>query len=173
MTVQEKWILLGKIYQEWGIRGQLRLAPFNPDSEIYPKLREIYLEKSGSSWLSFSLTEAKRHGRYWLIKLESYDSPEASRELRGLKVAIPREKLPVLKKGEVYLADLEGFLVKTHLGEVLGRLKNFVRVAGTEIMNIEKLGGGEVMVPYQSDFATTLWKERVILLKESAEDLLN
>lgn len=173
MTAQEKWIPLGKIYQEWGLRGQVRLAPFNPDSEIYPKLKEIYLERPGASWQSISLAEVKPHGRYWLIKLAGYDSPEASRELRGLKVAIPREKLPVLKKGEVYLADLEGFSVKTHLGEVLGRLKNFVRVAGTEIMNIEKLGGGEVMVPYQSDFATTLWEERVILLKENAEDLLS
>ncbi len=173
MTPQEKWIPLGKIYQEWGIQGQLRLAPFNPDSEIYSQLSEIYLEQAKSSWQAFSLLQAKRHGRYWLVKLQGYDSPEAAKELRGLKVAIPREQLPKLKKGEIYLADLEDFTVKTSGGALLGRIKNFVRIGESEVMNIQKSAGGEVMVPYRSDFVTTLWEEKVIVLKEIAEDLLN
>lgn len=170
MASQEKWILLGKFYQEWGIRGQIRLIPFNSESSIYPKLREIHLQQPGEAWKALPVTEVKKHGRYWLLKLEGYDTPEASRELRGLSVGIPRAKLPPLRKGEVYLADLEGASVKTHRGEVLGKIKNFVRVGETEVMNIETMEGREVMVPYHSDFVTSA--EGELTLKEEAEDLL-
>ena len=77
MPSQSQFVPLGKILQEWGIKGQVRFLSFNPESEVYSKLSYFLAEGAAASPLE--IESVKRHGRYWLLKLKGYESPETAR----------------------------------------------------------------------------------------------
>ena len=171
MSSPSKFVRLGKILQEWGIKGQVRFLSFNPESEIYPKLKSLFAEEP--KLVPFEIENFKRHGRYWLLKLKGYETPEAARKLRGKVLGLPREKLPKPRKGEFYLSDLEGLEVRTAGGEEVGVVVGFQKVGDTEVMLIERDAKAEAMVPYSGEFVEkTDLAAAVITLKPFAEELL-
>ncbi len=164
-------VYLGKIIREWGIKGQVRFVSFNPDSTLYPKLKKIYLEcPAGCRELKLEI--AKRHGRFWLLKLEGYENPESARELRGIQIGIPRSDLPEPSNNEVYLADLEGREVRNAEGDAIGVIERFLKVGDTEVMVIKREAGKEAMVPFHSEFVESTSPEGIVVLKKQAADLL-
>jgi 16S rRNA processing protein RimM len=167
-----KFIPLGKIMQEWGIRGQVRFLSFNSKSTIYSQLKQIHFEFD-HELVPLDLEGVKVHGKYWLLKFKGYENPETARELRGRVLGLPREQMPVAPKGEFYLADLEGGVVFLHSGIELGTIVGFQLVGETEVMKINKGNGTEVLVPYHPDFveSTSVLKKKIIL-KNLAEDFL-
>jgi 16S rRNA processing protein RimM len=172
MSVPEKWVYLGKILREWGIRGQVRFISYNPESDFLLRLKKLYLEVGGE-FRPIQVREAKRHGRYWLLHLEGYENPETAQGLRQAQVAAPRSEIPKPKKGEIYLCDLEGALVKNSEGVEVGTLQRFLTVGESEVMVIRKGKGGEAMVPYRKEFVeSTSLENGVVVLRDSANQLL-
>jgi 16S rRNA processing protein RimM len=172
MSESKKFILLGKILREWGIRGLLRFISYNPESEIYSQLKTLYLEEAGN-YRPLKIQSAKKHGRFWLFKFEGYENPEEAKKLRLSQLALPRDEMPKTKAGEVYLVDMIGMTVEGHDGAECGLIKNFQRVGDSEVMIIDQGKGKEVMIPYRPEFVeSTSMKNGVIVLKESAKELL-
>ncbi|HEX5035434.1 MAG TPA: ribosome maturation factor RimM [bacterium] len=166
-----RFVPLGKILQEWGIKGQVRVLSFNPESKIYSDLSEVYFESAPHE--ARTLEQAKRHGRYWLFKLKDYENPEQARELRGQVFGLPRNLLPAPAKGEIYLSDLEGLEVRNAEDRKVGEVVGFLRVGDNDVMRVAREEGDEALVPYRSEFvAVTLIKDGVLRLTELAEELL-
>ncbi len=171
MPSSSKFVRLGKILQEWGIKGQVRFLSFNPESDLYPQLSYFVSEADAAGCLE--IESVKRHGRYWLLKLKGYEDPETARKLRGTVLGLPRAELPKPRRGELYLSDLEGLEVRTADGTAVGVIAGFQKVGDHEVMRIERAAGGEAMVPYHGEFVErTDLKEGIIVLKPYAEALL-
>jgi len=171
MASSSKFVRLGKILQEWGIKGQVRFLSFNPQSDLYPDLEALYPEGKENS--PFAIESIKRHGRYWLLKLKGYETPEQARKLRGTVLGLPRESLPSIEPGEFYLSDLEGLEVRAADGRCVGVITGFLPVGDNEVMQIRDESGKECLVPYQKDFvARTDLEAGLVELKAFADDLL-
>lgn len=157
--------------QEWGIKGQVRAVSFNPESELYPSLAELRFEDAPHEMRS--LEQAKRHGRYWLFKLQGYENPEQAKELRGKVFGLPRDLLPPPEEGEFYLSDLEGFEVRNVADQKVGELVGFLRVGDNDVMRVAREEGDEALVPYRTEFVVeTSFEDGILRLTELAEDLL-
>jgi 16S rRNA processing protein RimM len=165
-------VLLGKVIREWGVRGQVKFASYNPRSDLYLHLKKIYLEKPDGLHL-LEIEKVARHGAFWLFKFAGYADPETSRELRGLQLGLPREELPPLQEGEYYLSDLIGREVIGPEGEVIGTIHRWNTVGEIEVMTVKRPGGGEAMVPFHGQFVELeALKAGQIVLKKAAEELL-
>lgn len=171
MSSSSKFVRLGKILQEWGIKGQVRFLSFNAESEIYPKLRSLFVEDAEHSRLD--IESVKRHGRYWLFKLKGYDTPEMAKELRGKVLGLDRGDLPKPRKGEIYVNDLEGLEVRASDGGKVGDVIGFLRVGDHEVMRIQRESQDEALVPYHEEFVEkTDLEAGFIVLKPYAQALL-
>lgn len=170
MAIGSKWVVLGKVLREWGVRGQVRCLSFNPESPLFSQVQEIFIGQTGS-YRPIKIEEAKIHGKYWLIHFEGYKDPETVRELRGMELALPREKLPELESGEIYLTDFEGLKVIGPDEKELGVLMGFHRVGESNVMRISQKPKGEIWVPFEDQFvqSTSLDEGRVVLTKAALE----
>ncbi|HCU24892.1 MAG TPA: 16S rRNA processing protein RimM [Deltaproteobacteria bacterium] len=169
-SLPSQFVPLGKILQEWGIKGQLRFRSFNSESDLYTGLSAIYIEGEAEPR---TLEQARRHGRDWLFKLKDYENPETARELRGKILGLPRDQLPPLSEGEIYLNDLLGLKVVDSDGLEIGKVVGFLPVGEGQVLRIEREEGMEALVPFRGDFVleTNLEKEK-IRLTELAKELL-
>jgi len=168
MTSDAKLFRLGKILQEWGIRGQVKFLSFNSETSLYPKLKELLVEDSTEPLI---LEQALKHNRFWLFKFKGFENPEMARNLRGKVLGIPREEMPAPKKGEIYLSDLEGMKVYAYDGRELGIVRAFLQVGESDVMRIEGSQDEEYLVPYLPQFVqSTSRDEAKIILRESSDE---
>jgi len=113
---------LGVITRPQGVRGEVRVHPFNPDSDLLAKLEEVVLVDESGTTRTMKVRASRRAPKAFLMSFEGIATRDDAETLRGLFVSIPREALPPADDDEFYLVDLPGLAVvqgETRVGEVL------------------------------------------------------
>ncbi len=114
-------MLIGRLVGAHGLRGELKLRPYNPDTEtVRPGLR-LLLEGRGVP-RDTRVVAARPHKGNLLVHLEGVSSVAEAEPLVGARVLVAREDLPRLPEGEFYWFEVIGLEAVTEEGEPLGRL---------------------------------------------------
>ena len=172
MSPSQKWVPLGKILREWGVRGQVKCIAFNPESTLLATSPTLYLE-SEEGYRPFSVEDVRPHDQYWRIKFQGIESPETAKLFRGRVIALPREALPDISKDEVYLEDLIGFEVVGPQGESLGKLLAWEMVGSSEVFSAGKNKKSANLIPYREEFVAKTDKiGKKIILTDLAMELI-
>jgi 16S rRNA processing protein RimM len=85
-----------------------------------------------------------------ILRLAGVDDREAAERLRGEELLVARAAAPALAEGEWWAEDLEGCLVTDGQAEV-GRVRRMVALPSCEALEVERVGGGELLVPLVRD----------------------
>jgi 16S rRNA processing protein RimM len=105
-----------------GLRGELLLKPFNPDSPLLEQVERVLLKSRSGELSAVPVRAARPHGAHVRLSLAGVDSREQADALRGSLVCVTRAELPALADGEYYLMDLVGLRVCTRDGREVGRV---------------------------------------------------
>lgn len=119
---------VGRVLGAWGVRGWVRVAPFNdPRLSLLLRLPVWFLRSpSGSApaetrWRMLDVEQARAHGGDEIVaKLGGIDDRDAALGLEGAEVSLARGQFPEPQAGEVYWADLIGCAVLDPDGGSLG-----------------------------------------------------
>lgn len=118
----ERTIPVGALVGTHGLAGWLRVKPFDAQSEALLSAREIFLAR-GSESACYTLEQAKRHKRIFLVKLHGVDEIAAAEQLVGAEVCLCENELAPLGADEYYYCDVLGFDVfdtkSKHLGKIV------------------------------------------------------
>src|SRR5580658_6786662 len=117
MLAGDRWVALGAVARPHGVRGELRVQPFNRDSELLLALDEVLLRDREGTEHEVSVEFARRANDAILMKLHSVDDRDVADTLRGAMVCARREAFPPLAEGEFYVCDLQGARVVVRDGE--------------------------------------------------------
>jgi 16S rRNA processing protein RimM len=108
MLAGEAWVPLAEVARPHGVRGELRLRPFNRDSDLLLSLDEVLVRLPDGEEHEVSVDGARRANDAILLKLHSVDDRDRAAELRGALVCARRAEFPSLDEGEFYACDVEG-----------------------------------------------------------------
>lgn len=172
MAFPRKWVKLGKVLREWGVRGEVKCVCFNPDSTLFSEISQLYIE--GPQGFDRVLLEGCRpHDQYWRVKFKGFDNPEAAKKLRGRFLALPREELPECTEGEFYLSDLEGLSVKGPQGQDLGKVWGIHEIGDSEAILVGEDLTSSTPIPYEKDFVEqTDWEAGSLTLTGMGMELI-
>ena len=120
-------IALGVVARPHGVRGELRVHPYNPESTLLLTEPLLWLRERGGLTREATVEHARPgpKGAVLLTLVEVVDREEAER-LRGAELCVPRAHLPKLAEGEWYQADLVGLRAVSAAGDVLGEVVEVV-----------------------------------------------
>jgi len=108
------------------------LKPFAPDSLALSSAREIALaDGQKSDW--YQVSEAKRHKRIFLIKLESIDDVSLAEHLVGREVWVREDSLEPLREREYFHHEVIGFDVFDLQSNYLGKITRMWFKAGGDL----------------------------------------
>lgn len=93
---------IGYVARPHGIRGELRVIPYNPESTTLTQVDIIFIGGTPYELLAARLVEGA-----FLVRVAGIVDRNQAEPLRGLVVAVGRELIP-LDDGEVLLVDLVG-----------------------------------------------------------------
>lgn len=104
-------VTLGVVVRAHGLRGELRIKPWNPESDLWPDLESVVLLAKDGARRSYRIEAVRGDAVAPILVLEGVENRDAAEALRGFEIAVPRSELPDLEEDEVYLADLVGLEV--------------------------------------------------------------
>ena len=129
------FVLIGRIIKPHGIKGEVCVDFYADSPSILAD--EVWLKQSSAPSRPVGIIAARFHHGRLLLTLENSPDRNTAETLRGTDIFIPRERLPALEDGEVYLADLPGFsVILQETGAALGVIAAADVSTGQEIWRI-------------------------------------
>jgi 16S rRNA processing protein RimM len=145
---------LGRIVGRHGIRGDVRLLPHNPDSDLFAVLTHVLLERDGRVERR-RLLSVRPHKRGWLAQIEGVDTADAADAIVGSVVSVPRDLLPALGPEQVYYIELIGCPVRTESGRALGAVERVFSNGSSDVCVVTG-GSQEYLIPLIADVVVRL-----------------
>jgi 16S rRNA processing protein RimM len=132
-----------------GLRGQLRLRPYQPGAPSLTAGRAVLLERDGT-WLDATVVAAAPHGRGMLVTLAGVEDRDAAAALTGMRVLVREADLPAPAEGEFYHYELHGFAVVTTDGRAIGTIEETFATGLNDVW-VVRGAGGEHLIPIIAD----------------------
>jgi 16S rRNA processing protein RimM len=132
-------IQVGRVAGAFGVRGEVRITSFTAEPLALVDYKTLVRE-DGSPGLT--LTSGRDAKGSIVVRAKEIETREQAEALRGLKLFIPRDRLPEPEEDEFYVTDLIGLSVQTAEGEVLGVVKAVQDFGAGDLLEIAPAVGG-------------------------------
>jgi 16S rRNA processing protein RimM len=137
-------ILVGQIGQAHGLKGEVKLQSFT--EEPADIARYGTLETEAGRRLKIESFRPQKGGL--IARFEGIDDRSTAEGLRGLKLYVGRERLPLLEKNSYYHADLIGLQARAPGGEVLGVVSGVVNYGAGDLLELKGAQADPLLVPF-------------------------
>lgn len=140
------YIEVGKIMGAHGLKGNLRIMTYNPDSSIFVQGGELYLETDGQ-YKAHEVLKVSSTGKGLLVRLAGIDDHEHARSMFGRPLFFPREELQEPGEHENFVVDLIGLkVIDAESGRNYGEITAVVETGANDcyVVSGEDL---EILVP--------------------------
>jgi len=137
------WLPSGAVGRPHGLDGSFYVTM--PRPALLTRGAAVRVAGEETSIVRRAGTDAKP-----IVRLKGVATREAAAALRGAQLLSPRALAPALPEGEWWAEDLEGCLVVDGDREV-GRVRRMRGLPSCEVLEVERPGGGELLVPLVRD----------------------
>jgi len=143
---------VGYVARVHGLKGELAVRTFDPDSEALSSVRRIVLRLRSGEERDLSLVSARGAAEAVLVTLAGVTSREDAEALKGATVLVHREDLPPPAEGEWFQGDLVGLEARTPEGVPLGKVTEIWNTGPVPVLVLEGAGPEPLMVPFVDEF---------------------
>jgi 16S rRNA processing protein RimM len=133
----EPSVPLGEIVTTHGLRGWLKLNPFNRETTAIAPGAEVVLKKDSAESSARKIEASQPHRNQWLVKLKDIDHIDDAAKWVGWTLFVAETALEDLKPGEYYHYQVIGFDVFSATGERIGVISSILSTAGGELYVIQ------------------------------------
>lgn len=156
-------VLLGRVSGPHGIKGELKVRLYSGEPESLLGYSSLLLAVGENAEpKAWKVEQSRAHKSWTLVKLEGCSDRSSAEQLQRADVYIHEDELPKLKEGEFYLRDLEGKLVKTEDGSVVGVITGLLNGGVQDILQVEN-NGQEHLIPLVPEFVVRVDEDALIM----------
>ena len=133
-------VLVARVAGAFGVKGEVRITAYTADP-LSLKAYGPLLREDGSPGLTLISARAAKDGV--VAKAREIDTKEAADALRGLRLFVPRDRLPEPDdEDEFYLTDLVGLEARDAQDTVIGRVKSVQNFGASDMLELAPTAGG-------------------------------
>lgn len=137
-------ILIGKIVNVHGIKGEVKVYPYTDDIDNLSKIGKIYLDNKLN--IGYTIKSCKIVKNMLIFKLQGVDTVEVANTFRNKDIFIP--KLEILEEDTYYIEDLINCdVIDMEKNELIGKVTYVFNTCANDIYEIEKLDSTKIYLP--------------------------
>lgn len=163
---------IGRVVKPHGIRGEVGVLLHHAESDLLERVQTVTLLTAQGESVSAEFERVARMGRGYRVKFRGVDDRTAAEGLRGARLSVPRDLLPPLEEGELYLADLVGANVTGPDGRDFGVVVAVQSYPSVDSAIIERPDGTQVEQPLVDEWVNIDQAPKPRLTLKSLEGLL-
>jgi 16S rRNA processing protein RimM len=158
-------VLLGEFGRAHGLKGELRLKSFTGEPHAISTYGPLIADSGRTVTLGGVRPAPGGAPDLLVARVEGVTTREAAEALNGVRLFIPRERLPAPDEDEFLLADLIGLRVEDSAGTLIGTVVGVPNYGGGDLLEIAPpQGGATALLPFTKAFvpAVELAGRRVV-----------
>ena len=140
-------VIMGRIAAAHGIRGWVKVQPFTEYIDSLLDYRTWWLGSEHGPWREVKVGQCEAHHKTLAAQLPDCPDRTAAEKLKGLLIAVPRDRLPKQGDGEYYWSDLIGMAVVNEAGATLGTVLNLLETGANDVLSVQG-DSGEILIPF-------------------------
>ena len=138
-----EWLHAGRVGRPHGLDGSFHVT--QPNAQLFQNARTVMIDER-----QLEITRRAGTPQRLILRLEAHEDRESAEALRGKDMLVARVEAPELGPDEWWAEDLVGCSV--HDGErPVGTVRRLVELPSCEMLEVERAGGGELLVPLVVD----------------------
>ncbi|MBA4174297.1 MAG: 16S rRNA processing protein RimM [Hyphomicrobium sp.] len=137
MTDEPRLLLLGQIAGAHGLRGEVLVRTFTGEPEAIGNYGPL-VDEEGQRSVELKVVRSTDKGV--VVRVEGVEDRTGAELLKGMKLHVPRDRLPAADEGEFYHADLIGLEVRGEAGEKIGWVIAVQNYGAGDILEIRREG---------------------------------
>lgn len=142
-------VCLGAIAGAHGVRGEVRVLVFTAEPEAIGDYGDVATEDGAHT---YRLTVVRRLKQGLVVaQLDGVGDRDAAAALKGVRLYVPRDRLPRPSEDEYYHADLIGLAARTVAGNEIGTVTAVHNFGGGDMLEISPVHGASIMLPFTPD----------------------
>lgn len=133
-----KQITVGRLSSSYGVQGWVKVVSYTENVADICQYTPWYLVNKSYSCIVKPL-KWREHLGSLLVKLDAFDSKEEVKKLANSTIKVDAQKLPNLRKDEIYWYQLEGLRVYAHDYHdnlLLGVVEKMIPGGGQDLLSI-------------------------------------
>ncbi|WP_274361508.1 ribosome maturation factor RimM [Paenibacillus thermotolerans] len=149
-----KYLLVGKIANTHGIRGELKVWPETDFPEQrFRKGAELLLvhPEQDSMTVPVTVTSARDQKNLYIVKFEQFHNINEVEKYKGWSLKVSADKKAELSKDEFYFHDIIGCEVVTEEGETVGTITEILRPGANDVWVVSRDKQKPAYLPYIED----------------------
>lgn len=176
MTASEspRFLAVGRLRKPHGLKGECAVYPLTsePARVFGPGRRLVRLDLEGTVLGEPVVVERSRQfHREWLVKFEGLDTRDGLEPWRGQFLGADAAELQPPEAGEVYVHELEGFVVRREDGSAIGLVTDVYDLPAG--LTIEVQGPTrEFLLPFRKEFVRDVRRGERVLVVNLPDGLL-
>jgi 16S rRNA processing protein RimM len=147
-----EWLHAGRVGRPHGLDGSFHVT--RPNVALLQNAHTVKVDDR-----ELEITRRAGTDRSPILRLAGHDDRGAAEGLRGKDLMVTRGEAPELGPDEWWAEDLVGCSV--HDGErAVGTVRRLVELPSCEMLEVDRVGGGELLVPLVTDAVREVDLER-------------
>lgn len=142
---------MGHIIGPFGVLGWIKVAPYTETIDGLLKYPTWWLREKDNTWQETTLSNGYVNGDVLTVKLHHCTDRNEAMQLKGVQIAIPRDRLPPLSgNGDdgYYWIDLIGATVVNLQHEELGKVIGMLETGANDVLRVKKTAEKERLIPF-------------------------
>ena len=164
-------VTVAEVARPHGVRGELRLKLFNPDTEVLTKGRRVLLRAPDGQSRRVLLTAVRPIEGGLLVRIAGVETRGAAEAIRGSQIVVDRDELPEPEEGEFYAVDVEGARAELVSGDVIGSVERLVSYPTCDVLLVTTNDGARLEVPLTDAFVEEVDVEAHVVRLKTIEGL--
>lgn len=141
-------ILIGKIVNVHGIKGEVKIYTYTDDIKNLSKLKKMYFDKNMQD--EHKVLSSKIQNNMLIVKFEGIDDVDVANKLRATDVYTKKEEIK--QKDTYYIEDLISCeVIKLEDESLIGKVAYVFSTGANDVLEIDLVDGKKVYFPMIKD----------------------
>jgi len=151
--MSEQWLMVGKIVNTHGIRGELKIYPNTDFPEVRfavgNKLQMINEETGASQQVEVQTSRLQK--KMYVIRFKGFGNINEVEKYKGWVLKVSKNDTVDLEEDEYYFHEIIGCEVITDEGQSLGVITEILTPGANDVWVVKPAKGKDILIPYIHD----------------------
>ncbi|WP_046215336.1 ribosome maturation factor RimM [Paenibacillus wulumuqiensis] len=151
--MSDQWLMVGKIVNTHGIRGELKIYPNTdfPEVRFAPgnKLQMVHEETGASQQVEVQSSRLQKN--MYVIRFKGFGNINDVEKYKGWVLKVSKDDTVELEEDEYYFHEIIGCEVVTDEGQSLGVITEILTPGANDVWVVKPAKGKDILIPYIHD----------------------
>ncbi|MEW4369204.1 ribosome maturation factor RimM [Paenibacillus kandeliae] len=146
----QQWLMVGKIVNTHGIRGELKIYPNTdfPEVRFAPGNKLMMFNEETGMQQQVEIQSSRLQKNMYVVRFKGFGNINEVEKYKGWTLRVSKDEAVELEEDEFYFHEIIGCEVVTEEGQSLGTITEILTPGANDVWVVKPAKGKDILIPY-------------------------